>query len=100
MPYPKSALSPPEPKLKTQAQMMALLKERSAAQGKLVWLPPVKATQRTQDGRYELRGTKLKDALMYYAWSLQSPVPKLLGYHHDAQLARNFCESHHLGGTA
>ncbi len=99
MPYPKSALSPPEPKLKTQAQMMELLKERSTAHASLVWLPGVKSTQRTQDGRYELRGTKLKDALMYYAWSLQSPIPKLLGYSHDPQLARNFCEAHSMGGT-
>jgi hypothetical protein len=85
------------PVITSHGKMMDTLKARSATQGKLVWLPGVKGTQRTQDGRYELRGTKSKDILMYYAWSLQVPIPKLLGYSHDPQLARNFCEAHHIG---
>jgi len=100
MPYPKSALTPPEPKLKTQGQMMALLKERSAARAQLQWLDPVKSTQRTADGKYELLGCRdAKGVVTYHARCLTYPQPKPIGHHADPQLARAICEAHHLGGT-
>ncbi len=60
----------------------------------LVWNIPVKATQTSQDGRYEIRGARLKESLLYYAWSLQKPVPKLLGYPPTPEAARKLCQAH------
>jgi hypothetical protein len=68
----------------------ALSDERRIA---LEWKGPVKATQATQDGRYEIRGTRLKDSLLYYAWVMQ-PVPKLLGYPSTPEAARQLCQKH------
>jgi hypothetical protein len=68
----------------------ALSDERRIA---LEWKGPVKATQATQDGRYEIRGTRLKESLLYYAWVMQ-PVPKLLGYPSTPEAARQLCQGH------
>jgi len=99
MPYPKSALTPPEPKLKTQGQMMALLKERSAARAQLQWNKPVRNAddtghQTAAGTDYEIRKTLTKGQAMYWAWHAK----KLLGYSADVEIARTHCESHYLGG--
>ena len=101
MSYPKSALTPPEPKLKTQGQMMALLKERSKARAQLHWNPPVRnadgSGHQTAAGTdYEVRKTLTEGRVMYWAWYAK----KLLGYNTDVEIARNFCEAHALGGTS
>jgi hypothetical protein len=69
----------------------ALSDERRIA---LEWMPPVKATQKTRDCRYKIRGARLKEALLYYAWSNQAPVPKLLGYPSTPEAARQLCQIH------
>jgi len=99
MSYPKSALTPPEPKLKTQGQMMALLKQRSAARAQLQWNKPVRNAddtghQTAAGTEYEIRKTLTKGQAMYWAWHAK----KLLGYSTDVEIARTHCESHHLGG--
>jgi len=82
------------PTITNHEQMMTALKARAGEQAKLVWLPPVKATQRTACGRYEIRGVRSKDTLMYWAWVLVDvPSPKLVGHHTDPAIARNFCEN-------
>lgn len=60
----------------------------------LVWNTPLKATQTTQDRRYEVRGARVKDVVTYYAWSCLERVPKLLGYSTDPQIARSHCQGH------
>src|SRR6266849_779298 len=80
--------------------MMELLKARVASQGTLVWLPSVKATQRSANGLYEVRGTYPQGVMTYHAWRLHTRVPKLLGYAHVPDLARNFCEGHFLDKKA
>ena len=95
MSKPESYFSRGEPKIKSHGEMMQKLKERSTAHASLIWLPPVKATQRTDNGRYEIRATRQKGEPWYTAWSLCSgPIPKLLGYSGDPVIARNFCETH------
>lgn len=89
-----------EPKIKTQAQMLETLKARtssavSRSEKSLVWLKPEGKTQRAEHEPYEVRGSRMKDGVMYYAW-LTSPKPKLLGYSGDPALARTHCEAHHL----
>ena len=66
----------------------------AATPAALEWAEPVKATQKTLDCRYEIRGARLKDALLYYAWSMQKPVPKLLGYPGTPEAARKLCQDH------
>jgi len=83
-----------EPKITNQAQMMETLKARAGAQAKLAWLPPVRATQKTVCGRYELRAARSGDKLIYWAWVLVDvPSPKLIGHDADAAIARNYCET-------
>lgn len=84
-----------ETKIKTQAQMMDVLKNRIAEQGKLVWLAPEGSHQRATDGRYEIRAIKgSNDDYVYWAWSLLAgPIPKLIGYSKDPKISRNFCEA-------
>lgn len=60
----------------------------------LDWLAPVKATQNTVCGRYEIRGARLKDSLLYYAWSMREGIPKLLGYPPTPDAARALCQTH------
>lgn len=60
----------------------------------LVWDAPVKATQNTVCGRYEIRGARLKDSLLYYAWSMREGIPKLLGYPSTPDAARALCQTH------
>jgi hypothetical protein len=76
-----------------EAQMMERLKVRAGSQARLQWLPPVKATQRTSCGQYELRASRSEKTLIYWAWVLVDvPRPKLIGHSCDAAIARNFCE--------
>lgn len=99
--YPKSALSPPEPKIKTQAQMMELLKTRAAGPtAKLSWNKPVRqengSGSLTAAGtQYVIRKAQTKDTWLYWAWHAN----KLLGYSPDIEIAKTHCESHHMGGT-
>lgn len=104
MAYPKSALSPPEPKLKTQAQMMELLKIRTAGQSgaspKLQWNKPVRQEngsgyQTAAGTEYVVRKTLTNDKWMYWAWHDR----KLLGYSHDLEIAKTHCEAHAMGNT-
>lgn len=101
MPYPKSALTPPEPKLKTQAQMMELLKTRTAGGPKLSWNKPVRNAddtghQTAAGTEYEIRKTITQGKVIYWAWHAR----KLLGFDVDVEIARTHCEAHYLGGTA
>lgn len=59
----------------------------------LEWMPPVKATQNTVCGLYEIRGARLKDLLLYYSWSMREG-PKLLGYPSTPEAARELCQKH------
>lgn len=89
-----------EPKIKTESQMREVLKARCASHATLQWLAPVKATQRTQDGRYEVRAAKSGKQYIYWAWALVcGSVPKLVGHSPDPALARNACEAHSMGNT-
>lgn len=65
----------------------------------LQWGEPVKgeyprATQTSLDGRYQIRRIDTKGRLLYYAWSQQAPIPKLLGYPPSAEQARALCQEH------
>lgn len=94
-----------DPKILTQAQMVQALKARSriaATQdpNALRWGDPQKATQRAENGPYEVRGTRIRDGvqagqIVYWAWVIQ-PKSKLLGHSPDPELARSHCETHHL----
>jgi hypothetical protein len=82
------------PTITNEDQMMDLLKVRAGAQARLQWLPPVKATQRTTCGQYELRAARSQKTLIYWAWVLADvPRPKLIGHSPDPAIARNFCEA-------
>jgi hypothetical protein len=102
--YPKSALTPPEPKLKTQAQMMELLKTRvagaSGVSPKLSWNKPVRqengsGSQTAAGTDYVIRKALTKDTWLYWAWHAN----KLLGYSADLEIAKAHCEAHHMGNT-
>lgn len=86
------------PKIRTEGEMLAKLKERSTPHQTLQWLAPVKATQRTADGKYEVRAAKSGEQYVYWAWALLcGPRPKLVGHSPDPDLARNHCEAHAKG---
>ena len=89
-----------EPKIRSEGEMFAKLKERSIPRLTLQWLPAVKATQRTECGKYELLGCRdAKGVITYHARCLTYPRPKPIGHNADPQLARTICEAHWLGQT-
>lgn len=89
-----------EQKIKSHGQMLETLKARTAGRSpqakSLVWLKPEGKTQRAEHEPYEVRGARIKEQLLYYAW-VTSPKPKLLGYSTDPTIARNHCEAHFIG---
>ena len=93
-----------EPKIKTQAQMVELLKARTAGaspQAKLSWNKPVRQEngsgyQTAAGTEYVIRKTLGKgDMWMYWAWHDK----KLLGYASDLEIAKAHCEAHHLNSS-
>lgn len=66
----------------------------AAEMPKLIWNKPIQASQTTADGRYRISRSEVKGQMVYYAWSEQKPVPKLLGYPLTAAEARALCQTH------
>src|ERR1700742_4557937 len=100
--------------IKNHSQMMAKLAERTSGRGGEVnpseppsvvaspstasagmpWDAPVKATQTSSDGRYQIRRIETKGVMLYWTWAELKPVPKLLGYPATAEAARALAQAH------
>ena len=90
----------------TPEQMFAKLEARNAdireragqsAQPKLSWGKPVRQAngaghQCAEGTAYVVRKSLSADKWVYWAWHDR----KLLGYSHDVEIARNYCEAHRL----